>query len=239
MDNTPQIVREYETVCATALASPATGEDSQYDPHASTGLSVHSESGVTHNAVSEPLSPQDRTTAESMLSPVETGNRISSQDRPHNINEGETPTFLDIELSVAKEAQIRLIRAFIQETGTWCEVTDSKRHFTVRYIHSLMENKPFAAAAMALASLQQDTFCRKSREVPLSLYQHAVQSLLHYEPSQCGEASLVCCVLLSIYEMITWETSPIEWRRHLKVVLRVRVRALLHVDAYRAVSSTW
>lgn len=240
VDDTSQIVREYETVCATALTSTATGEDSQYGLHASTGPLTRVVNGLTHHAVFEPLAPQNRATGDSMPSDVGTGNRISSPNHPHNSDEGDDPASLSIDVPVMKEAQIRLIHAFLQETGTWCEITDSKRHFTIKYIHSLMENKPFAAAAMALASLQQDAVCRKSQEVSLSLYQYAVQSLRHYEPSQCGEASLVCCVLLSIYEMVTWETSPSEWRRHLKVGLRLRVCELLpNADTYRAVSSIW
>jgi hypothetical protein len=66
-----------------------------------------------------------------------------------------------------------------------------------------MENKPFAAATMALASRQLYALRHSTRQSMLSLYQHAFQSLLHYEPSQCGEATLATCVLLGMYEMMT------------------------------------
>lgn len=120
-------------------------------------------------------------------------------------------------LPASEVEQVQLMRIYLQEPGLWCEITDSGRHFTVSYVHKLMANKPFAAAAMALASRQLDAVRRCPRESTLGLYQHAVQSLLHYEPSQCGKATLACCVLLSMYEMMTSGVS--EWRRHLKVSL--------------------
>ena len=125
------------------------------------------------------------------------------------------PTYFDVEIPVPELKQIQLIRAYLQETGTWFEATDVARHFTVCYVHRLMNNRPFVAAAMALAMRQLDAMRRSTSDITLSLYQHAVKSLLHYEPSQCGEATLVCCILLSLYEMMTSDVS--EWRRHLKV----------------------
>lgn len=125
------------------------------------------------------------------------------------------PVYFDVDLPVQKREQIQLIRAYLQETGIWCEATDTARHFTVCYIHSLMNNKPFVAAAMALASRQRDAVQKITNNATLNLYRHALQSLIHYEPSQCGQATLVCCILLSVYEMMTSDAS--EWRRHLKV----------------------
>jgi hypothetical protein len=123
----------------------------------------------------------------------------------------------EVGLPISKTERTQLIHAYLQETGTWCETTDSGRHFTVSYVHKLMENKPFAAAAIAVASQQLDSLRHTQRQSTLQLYQHAVQSLLHYEPSQCGEATLATCILLSIYEMMTSDVS--EWRHHLKVRL--------------------
>lgn len=125
------------------------------------------------------------------------------------------PAYFDVELPVPKLKQIQLIRAYLHETGTWFEATDVDRHFTICYVHRLMNNRPFVAAAMALAMRQLDAMRRITSDTTLSLYQHAVNSLLHYEPSQCGEATLVCCILLSLYEMMTSDVN--EWRRHLKV----------------------
>lgn len=128
-----------------------------------------------------------------------------------------TPLETEAELPVSKAEQIRLIRAYLQETETWCETTDSERHFTVSYAHKLMGNKPFAAAAMALASRQLDAVRCNHRQSTLSLYQHAVQSLLHFEPSQCGEATLATCIVLTVYEMMAADVG--EWRRHLRVCM--------------------
>lgn len=125
------------------------------------------------------------------------------------------PECYDASMPASMLEQIQLIQTYLIDTGTWLEATDDHRHFTVSYVHRLMTNKPFVAAAVALASRQLDIIHKTNQDRTLSLYQHAVQSLLRYEPSQCGEATLVCCILLSFYELITSDAS--EWRRHLKV----------------------
>ena len=132
-----------------------------------------------------------------------------------------SPSEIETQLPVSKAEQARLIRLYLQRTGTWCETTDSGRHFTVTYVHKLMENKPFVAAAMVLASRQLDALRHSQSQTTLSLYQHAVRLLIHYDPSQCGEATLATCTLLSVYEMMASDVR--EWRRHLKVRLPARL----------------
>jgi hypothetical protein len=132
---------------------------------------------------------------------------------------------IEAELPVSTSEQTQLLRAYLQETGTWCETTDSGRHFTVSYVHKLMENRPFASAAIALASRQLDALRHNQRQSTLKLYQHAVHSLLHSEPSQCGEASLATCTVLTVYEMMASDVG--EWRRHLKVCSQFRINELL------------
>ncbi|KAJ4982961.1 alkaline phosphatase family protein [Stagonosporopsis vannaccii] len=100
------------------------------------------------------------------------------------------PAYFDVDLPIPKPEQAYLIRAYTQETGTWCEATDIHQHFTVTSLQALMKNKPFSAAAMALASRQRDATHKNPSDSTLKIYQYAVQSLLHYEPSQCGEATL-------------------------------------------------
>lgn len=125
------------------------------------------------------------------------------------------PLDFETELPVSTAEQTQLIRAYLQETGKWCETTDTDRHFTVSYVHKLMENRPFVAAAMTLASQQLDALRHSQRQSTLRLYQYSVQSLLQYEASQCGEATLATCMLLSVYEMMASDVG--EWRRHLRV----------------------
>ncbi|CAN9144826.1 unnamed protein product [Alternaria alternata] len=132
---------------------------------------------------------------------------------PHRAVTGAVPLETDT-VPVSQAEQSRLLGAYLQETGTWCEATDSSRHFTVSYVHKLIENQPFAGAAMALASRQFDALRNDKRQTTLSLYQHAVQSLLRYEPSQCGQATLATCILLSVYEMMASNVS--DGRRHLQ-----------------------
>jgi hypothetical protein len=209
VDNTEQIVREYEH--PTTFVDNADQSVREYE----------TAPFVVVNTISDALPEAFRfsTTGggHGRISPANASTSACSLD-PHS-NSTAIPEF-DVELPVSRSEQIQLMRTYLQEAGTWCEATDSDRHFTILYVHKLMDNKPFEAAAMALASRQIDAVRRRPRQSSLSLYQHAVQSLLHYEPSQCGEATLACCVLLSIYEMMTSEVG--EWRRHLKVGISKR-----------------
>jgi hypothetical protein len=245
VDNTLQIVREYEDPLAAPspnISGP--GGNSNHGSSTSRGQSEVFEDGETCEDVAATTLSPTRTPDSHEPSAVGSSNGQSPSVNalvsgcPLAESRIVATAYFDVELPVPKSEQILLIRAYLQETSTWCEATDSVKHFTVTYIHPLINNKPFVAAAMALASRQLDAVRRNPRESTLNLYQHAVQSLLHYEPSQCGEASLVCCVLLSIYEMMTHEAAAAEWRRHLKVCLRARVCTLNRADQYRAVPST-
>lgn len=118
-------------------------------------------------------------------------------------------------LPVSNAERARLICSFLQETGTWCETTDSEMHFTVRSIHSMMESAAFAAAAMSLASRQLDYIESRHRPATLELYQYTIQLLLRQDPAKADAAVLATCTLLCVYEMMA--SGVHEWRRHLKV----------------------
>lgn len=122
------------------------------------------------------------------------------------------------ELPLSKAEQGFLISAYLRETGTWCETTDSTRHFTVASVHAMMESPAFRVAAMALASRQLDSIRGRQRQATLLLYQHTIQVLIHQDPSQADATVLAACTLLCVYEMMASDVS--EWRRHLKVSLR-------------------
>ncbi|OAL47019.1 hypothetical protein IQ07DRAFT_546297 [Pyrenochaeta sp. DS3sAY3a] len=222
VDNTSQIVREYEEPLAASPNILGPSGKSNHRSTTSTGQSEVFKDGTASEDIAATTVPPTHTLNSHEPSDVETshGNSpsVSRSVSGFPLNESSfiAPAYHDLELPVPKAEQIRLIHAYLKETGIWCEATDSGKHFTVTYIHPLMNNKPFAAAAMALASRQLDAVRQSPRESTLDLYQYAVQSLLHYEPSQCGEATLACCVLLSVYEMITHEVGAAEWRRHLK-----------------------
>jgi hypothetical protein len=118
---------------------------------------------------------------------------------------------------VSSAEKARLICSYIQETGTWCETTDSEMHFTVRSIHDMMKSPAFAAAAMSLASRQLDYVERRQRSVTLELYQYTIQLLLQQDPGKADASVLATCTLLCVYEMMA--SGVHEWRRHLKVCL--------------------
>ncbi|OAL03229.1 hypothetical protein IQ06DRAFT_334667 [Phaeosphaeriaceae sp. SRC1lsM3a] len=150
-------------------------------------------------------SPEDRVSLTSpFIPPFSLGQAVS-------LNASPLPE-LDLPVSTAEQAQ--LISAYLRGTGTWCETTDSEMHFTVSSVHEMMEDKAFAAAAMALASRQLDALSHRQRQVTLGLYQHAIQLLIHHDPSQADAVILATCTLLCVYEMMASDVS--EWRRHLK-----------------------
>ncbi|KAB8257805.1 hypothetical protein BDV32DRAFT_126730 [Aspergillus pseudonomiae] len=117
-------------------------------------------------------------------------------------------------LPVTGTEKARLISSFMQETGTWCETTDSNMHFTMRSLHSMMKSTAFVAAAMSLASRQLDYVEKVQRPVTLELYQYTIQHLLRQDPATAEASVLATCTLLCVYEMMASDVH--EWRRHLK-----------------------
>ncbi|KAL4907846.1 fungal-specific transcription factor domain-containing protein [Aspergillus multicolor] len=120
----------------------------------------------------------------------------------------------EIPLPVSAAEKARLLCAYLQETGPWCETTDSEVHFTVKSIHSMMESPAFTEAVMALASRQLDHVQGQPRAVTLELYQYTIQLLLHQDPNKQDACVLAACTLLCVYEMMA--SGVHEWRRHLK-----------------------
>lgn len=234
VNDTDQIVHEYQDCSATTflesemtrVAAPRP-EDAMAD-YAIPGLNPTRSTVFDINfAMTSPATFQTQAFADSggVVFPSSTSNDRTYHENasssststystlPHRAVTGAVPLETDT-VPVSQAEQSRLLGAYLQETGTWCEATDSSRHFTVSYVHKLIENQPFAGAAMALASRQLDALRNDKRQATLSLYQHAVRSLLHYEPSQCGQATLATCILLSVYEMMASNVS--DGRRHLQ-----------------------
>lgn len=118
-------------------------------------------------------------------------------------------------IPISDSEKLCLISSFLKETGRWCETTDSEMHFTVGSVHSMLQSKPFVAAAMALASRQLDARGSQSHQVTLELYQHALQLLIRCGPADIDASILATCTLLCVYEMMASDVS--EWRRHLEV----------------------
>ncbi|PYI24790.1 hypothetical protein BO99DRAFT_469894 [Aspergillus violaceofuscus CBS 115571] len=115
---------------------------------------------------------------------------------------------------VSESERLRLISFYLRGTGTWCETTDSDRHFTVFSIQEMMKSSAFVAAAMSLASRHLDHLQRRQRSVTLELYQHTIRLLLRQDPAHADSSILATCTLLCVYEMMA--SGVDEWRRHLK-----------------------
>ncbi|KAL4793912.1 hypothetical protein BDV19DRAFT_399728 [Aspergillus venezuelensis] len=121
---------------------------------------------------------------------------------------------METSLIVSNSERLRFISLYIQNTGTWCETTDSDKHFTVQSIHEMIESPAFTAAAMALASRQIDYVDCRERPLTLELYQHTIQLLLRNDTAAPGASVLATCTLLCAYEMMASDVH--EWRKHLK-----------------------
>ncbi|KAH7112021.1 hypothetical protein EDB81DRAFT_828569 [Dactylonectria macrodidyma] len=115
---------------------------------------------------------------------------------------------------VSQTMKIDLMSAYIKETATWCETTDSEMHFSARSVHHMMDSKPFVVAAMSLASRQLDAMQGCPRHITLELYQYTIRLLLGYDPAEADSSILATCTILCVYEMMASSVS--EWRRHLR-----------------------
>jgi hypothetical protein len=116
---------------------------------------------------------------------------------------------------VSQTTKINLMTAYIKETATWCETTDSEMHFSAKSVHEVMNSKPFVAAAMSLASRQLDAVQGCRRPITLELYQYTIRLLLGQDPTKADASILATCTILCAYEMMASNVS--EWRRHLRV----------------------
>lgn len=120
-------------------------------------------------------------------------------------------------MPVRSEESAHLVSLYLYETGTWCETTDSDRHFTLNSVHQMLASKSFLASAIALASRQRDAVQDQQRSLTLELYQYTIQLLLRQDPDQASATVLATCTLLCVYEMMA--SCVWEWRRHLKVCI--------------------
>ncbi|CAN9363273.1 unnamed protein product [Alternaria alternata] len=176
VNDTDQIVHEYQDCSATAFlesertrAAAPRSEDtiaeyanSRWNPTISTvwdlnfpmnsSVASQTQAFADSGGVAFPSSTwNDRTYQENASS----SSTSTCSTLPHRAVTGVVPLETDT-VPVSQAEQSRLLSAYLQETGAWCEATDSSRHFTVSYVHKLIENQPFAGAAMALASRQLD-----------------------------------------------------------------------------------
>ncbi|KAM0554932.1 hypothetical protein ACHAPJ_006668 [Fusarium lateritium] len=115
---------------------------------------------------------------------------------------------------VSQAIKIDLMSAYIKETATWCETTDTDMHFSTRSLNDMMNSKPFVAAAMSLASRQRDAVQGCRRHLTLELYQYTIRLLLGQDPTKPDSSILATCTILCAYEMMASTVS--EWRRHLR-----------------------
>lgn len=143
--------------------------------------------------------------AELPVAPFSLGQAISRGASPE-----PEPSF-----PVSQTMKIDLMSAYIKETATWCETTDSEVHFSAKSVHHMMDSKPFVAAAMSLASRQLDAMQGCPRHITLELYQYTIRLLLGHDPAEADSSILATCTILCAYEMMASSVS--EWRRHLRV----------------------
>jgi hypothetical protein len=180
----------------------ACGQDRTFDPF----NILPPAPNPSHPAVTRtPLVPPELWIADFPVAPFSLGQAISRGASPE-----PEPTF-----PVSQTMQVDLMSAYIKETATWCETTDSEMHFSATSVHHMMDSKPFLAAAMSLASRQRDAVQGRPRHVTLELYQYTIRLLLRHDPADADSSILAACTVLCVYEMMA--SSVEEWRRHLRV----------------------
>ncbi|ETS84256.1 hypothetical protein PFICI_02281 [Pestalotiopsis fici W106-1] len=116
-------------------------------------------------------------------------------------------------LDLDQHTRASLLTAYLRETATWCETTDSDCNFSVKFAHGMIKSEPYLAAALALASRQRDSIRREHNPLTLELYQYAIRLLLRHDPVEANADILATCTVLCVYEMMVADVS--EWRRHL------------------------
>ena len=115
---------------------------------------------------------------------------------------------------IGQSAKARLIAAYLKETATWCETTDTARHFSVESTHSILASQALSAAVVAVASRQLDNLEGKAHVETLELYDFARETLCSLEAWQNSEIVLASVVQLCVYCMMSMEVN--EWRLHLR-----------------------
>lgn len=115
---------------------------------------------------------------------------------------------------ISESLKGKLLDAYLRETSTWCEATDTLRHFSTKCSCVLVESDCFLAAALALSSRQLDVTTDHPHSVSLELYQFTIRTLIERVSEDLDSSILASCVMLCVFEMMQ---SPVcEWRRHLQ-----------------------
>ncbi|KIW21675.1 hypothetical protein PV08_02255 [Exophiala spinifera] len=111
--------------------------------------------------------------------------------------------------------EIPFLQVYLQQVGQWMENSDPSRHFTVKYVHQLLETPICRASILAVTARYKyaiDSSC--SSRLALELYQNAVQKLISSPIEYADCLTLASCVLLAVYEMMASKHS--DWLRHLE-----------------------
>lgn len=123
--------------------------------------------------------------------------------------------FHEIRCPIPDDEGHDLVQYHLSETATWCDTTDSLRHFAVLSAHDMLETEVFKAAALAVASRQLSMVGILDEDKALRCYQYTIQLLIRQDPSRTNSSVLATCILLCVYEMMA--SNITDWRRHLKV----------------------
>jgi hypothetical protein len=126
-----------------------------------------------------------------------------------------TSTFAAPQFPVSDEQTLDLVESYLSETATWCDTTDSMKHFSVLSAHDMLETMVFKAAALAVASRQLNKIGMLAEDITLRCYQYTIRLLIQQDPDQTNTYVLATCILLCVYEMMA--SDVVDWRRHLKV----------------------
>ncbi|KAH6696584.1 hypothetical protein BKA61DRAFT_623239 [Leptodontidium sp. MPI-SDFR-AT-0119] len=115
---------------------------------------------------------------------------------------------------IGERKKALLLTAYLRETATWCETTDSLRHFSLQTSRGLLESQAYSAAAVAVASRQIDNTTGDARTETIELYDFARETICSLEAWQNDHMVLAGALQLCVYCMMSMEVH--EWRLHLR-----------------------
>ncbi|TGO31478.1 hypothetical protein BHYA_0680g00010 [Botrytis hyacinthi] len=133
-----------------------------------------------------------------------------SPDIAYHRNSSITPSQEVLAWPINNHIKAGLLSLYFRETSKWCEVTNSLNPFSTLYGHLVIESQAFAAAAVALASIQSLKWNSNSILLSKELYKFARKTLQRLK-SDHHEGALLGSTILCMY----WSASeqPIEESR--------------------------
>lgn len=190
------------------LSTLTVNEDSQNNPEMTTGSSqLLGNLGNIQNPSSRSPPTYNFLTYGNYLASNNTSLVHVSSDIAYHRSSSNTPSQEVLAWPINNHIKAGLLSLYFRETSKWCEVTNSLNPFSTLYGHFVIESQAFAAAAVALASIQSLKWNSNCIILAKELYKFARETLQSLK-SDHHEGAILGSTILCMY----WSASeqPIE-----------------------------